>query len=153
MLHTAHHTLQNRWHKARINSSSNNRVDEDELAAPLQRNLFLAFHGNADFLIAKLVERWVGHTVAIGFHYEVYLTKLTSSAALLLMAIVGACSLRDGFTIGDALLVKLNWNLVKIFQTPFQRTEVEFALSVNQNLAQFLRLFNHPCRVFLTHTV
>ena len=28
---------------------------------------------------------------------------------------------------------------------------MEFALSVNEDLAQFLRLFNYPCGVFLTH--
>ena len=30
---------------------------------------------------------------------------------------------------------------------------MELALAVNQNLLQFFRLFDNPCRIFLTHTV
>ena len=79
-------------------------------------------------------------------------TKLTCATALLLVAIVGASCLRNGFAIGNALFVELHGNLVEILQTPFEGAQVEFALSVHENLAQFLALLNFPRGVFLTHT-
>ena len=81
-----------------------------------------------------------------------YFAKLACATALLLVAIVGASCLRNGFAIGNALFVELHGNLVEVLQTPFEGTQVEFALSVHENLAQFLALLYFPRGVFLTHT-
>ena len=81
-----------------------------------------------------------------------HFTKLSCTARLLLVAIVGTRSLGDGFAIRDALLVKLDLNLVDVFQTPFECAQMEFALAVHEHLAQLLALFHHPCRIFLTQT-
>ena len=48
---------------------------------------------------------------------------------------------------------KFNLKFFIIFQTPLQRTQMEFSLSVYQRLLHFFRLLDHPCRLFFTHTV
>ena len=68
------------------------------------------------------------------------------------MTIVSASHLGDCLTIRNLRLFKLDLNLLVILKTPLQCAEVELTLSVNDGLLQFLRLFNNPCRIFLTHT-
>ena len=80
-------------------------------------------------------------------------TKLSGTTRLFLMTVIGTCCLGDGFTIRNLRFVKLNLQLFVIFHTPFQCTQMEFSLTMNKNLFQFLGLFNNPSRIFLTHTI
>ena len=82
-----------------------------------------------------------------------YLAKLTSTATLLFVSIVGTCGLGNGFAVGYARLIKLYGNFVKVLQTPFQCAQVEFALAMHQYLAQFLALLHLPSGVLLPHAV
>ena len=43
-------------------------------------------------------------------------------------------------------------HLVEVLKTPFQRTEVELTLAMNENLTKFLRLLNNPSGILQTHT-
>ena len=49
-------------------------------------------------------------------------------------------------------MVKLNLDLVDVFQAPFQRAQMEFALTMHEHLTQLLALFHHPSGVFLAQT-
>ena len=80
-------------------------------------------------------------------------TELARTTGLFLMTIVGTGSFRYSLTIGYSRFFKLNLQFLIVLQTPLQRTQMEFALSMHNCLAQFLRLINDPCRIFLTHTV
>ena len=152
LFHAAHDTLEDGGHEACVDGTAYHGVDEDELAAPFQGNFFLALDGDADFLVAELVDYGVGHAVAVGFDNEVDFAELAGAAALLLVAIVGTCGLGEGFAVGDALGIELYGNLVEVLQAPLERAEVELALSLHENLAQFLALLHLPSGVFLAHT-
>ena len=153
LFHATHYAFQNGGHEASVNGSAHNRVDEHEFAAPFQRYFFLALEVDADFLIAKLVNSGIGHVFVIRLNNEVNFTKLSGTTALLLVAIVSACSLGDCLTIRNALLIELDVDLIDVFETPLQGAQVELSLSVHQDLTQLLALFNFPSGVFLTHAV
>ncbi|OAV63268.1 hypothetical protein Barb6_03860 [Bacteroidales bacterium Barb6] len=78
-------------------------------------------------------------------------TELPCTAGLFLVAVVGTGYLGDGFAVGYLRLKVFNGNLVVIFDAPFEGTEVEFTLSGEDGLFQFLGLFDNPCRVFFVH--
>ena len=80
-----------------------------------------------------------------------YLTELASTTRLFLVAVVCAGCFRNGLTIWNLWLIKDDLNLLVVLHAPFESAEMEFTLSVNKNLAEFLALFDLPCRVFLTH--
>ena len=50
MLHTIHDTLQDSWHETGIDSSTNHRVEEYQLATPLQGNFFAALDVHLELL-------------------------------------------------------------------------------------------------------
>ena len=79
------------------------------------------------------------------------LTKLTSTTRLLLVTIVGTGHLRDGFTIWDLRFLIINLDLLIVLHTPLQGAQVELTLTMNDDLAQLLRLLNDPCGIFLAH--
>ncbi len=151
LFHTFHYTLQDSGHEACIDSTANYGVDEDQFAAPFQVFLFLRLDVHLEFLAIDGERGGVGHPLGIGLYNQVHLAELAGTARLLLVAIVGTCHLRDGLTIGNLRLDILDFNLLVVLHPPLQRTQVELALSVDNNLAQFLRLLNHPCGILLTH--
>ncbi|OAV74059.1 hypothetical protein Barb7_02497 [Bacteroidales bacterium Barb7] len=77
--------------------------------------------------------------------------ELPCTAGLLLVAVVGAGYLGDGFAVGYLRLEVFNGNLVVVFDAPFEGAEVKLALSGEDGLFQFLGLFDNPCRVFFVH--
>ena len=79
------------------------------------------------------------------------LTKLTCTTRLLLVTIVGTSHLSDSLTIRNLWLDILDLDLLVVLHTPLQGTQVELTLTMNDNLAQLLRLLNNPCRILLTH--
>ncbi len=81
-----------------------------------------------------------------------YFTELSCTARLLLVTVVCTGHLGDGLAIGYAGRLKLDGYLVIVFQTPLQRTQMEFSLSANDGLTQFLALLNNPSRILLMHT-
>ena len=81
-----------------------------------------------------------------------HLTELSCTARLLLVTVFRLCALGDSLTVRYAWLEVVYLYLVDVLKTPFQRAEVEFTLSANDGLTQFLRLLYYPCWVFLTHT-
>ena len=82
-----------------------------------------------------------------------HLTELTRTARLLLVAIVGTSHLRDGLTIGNLRLLVFNLDLLVVLHAPLEGAQVEFALSVDDDLAELLRLLNDPRGILLTHLV
>ena len=80
-------------------------------------------------------------------------TELSCTTWLFLMSIVGTSSLSNSFSVRNLWFHELHCKFFIIFKTPFQCTQMELTLTMNKNLLQFLRLFNNPCRVFLTHAV
>lgn len=153
LLHTRHHALQDSGHKACIDRSTHGTVDKHQFAAPFEVNDFFRLGRHLKLLSTKLIDAGQFHTVEVGLNDEVYLTKLASTTRLFLMTIVGTRCLCDGFAVRYALFVKFDLYLVDIFQTPLQCAQVEFALTMDEDLAQLLRLLHLPCRVFLAHTV
>ena len=149
--HAFHHTFQNGRHEAHINGSTHNRVQEHELTAPLQVDFLAALDVHLVLLTVEFVSHGIGHTLGVGLHNEVYFTKLSGTTRLFLVAIVGARSLCDGFAIRNLGFNVFYRNLLVVLQTPFQCAQVELTLTVHNGLAQFLRLLNHPCGVFLAH--
>ena len=80
-----------------------------------------------------------------------YLTELTCTTRLLLMTIIGTGHLGDRLTIRNLRLNILNLDLLVVLHTPLQSTQVELTLTMNDDLAQLLRLLNHPCGILLAH--
>ena len=81
-----------------------------------------------------------------------HLTELTRTTGLLLMTIIGTCSLGDCLAIRDLRLLEGNHHLVVVLQTPLECTQVELTLTADDSLLQFFALLNEPCRIFLMHT-
>ena len=69
------------------------------------------------------------------------------------MAIIGTGRLRNGLAVRNTGFFKDNRQFFIVLQTPFQRTQMEFALAVNNRLTQLFRLVDHPRRIFFVHTV
>ena len=151
VLHAVHDTLEDGGHEACVGGTTYHGVDEDELAAPLQVHFFAALDVHLELLAVDVERRRIGHALGVWLHNQVDLTKLSGTTRLLLVAIVGAREFRDGLTIRDARLLKLHGEFLVVLHTPLQRAQVEFSLSVNDRLAQFLALLHHPCRVLLAH--
>ena len=151
LLHALHHTLQDGGHETSVDGTTNHRVDEYEFAAPLQIDFFLAFDVHLELLTVDFERCRVGHSLGVRLQNQVDFAELTGTARLLLVAIVGTSHLRDGFAIRNLRLDVFDLNLLVVFQTPLQRAQVELALTVNDGLAKFFRLLDHPRRVFLTH--
>ena len=95
LLHLAHDTLQNSGHEAGIDGTADDAVDEHQLAAPFQVDNLFALGVDAELLTTEAIDLADGLTVGIGLDDEVHLAELTGTAGLLLVAIVGAGSLRD----------------------------------------------------------
>ena len=151
LFHTFHDTLQDSGHETQVDSTTHNGVDEDELSTPLQVDLFLALDVHLELLTVDLERGWIRHSLCIGLHDQVNLTKLTGTTRLFLMTVVGTCHLCDGLTIGNLWLQVLDIDLLIVLHTPFQGTQVELSLSVNDDLTELLRLLYHPCGILLTH--
>ena len=151
LLHTFHDTFEDGRHKASINGTTNNRVDEYQFAAPFQVNLFPALDVHLELLAIELVSNGIRHTLCVWLHNQVNLTKLSCTTRLFLVTVVCTRHLGNGLTIWYLGFNKLNRQFLIVLKTPFQSAEVEFSLSVNDGLTQFLALLNHPCRIFLTH--
>ena len=79
------------------------------------------------------------------------LTELTSTTTLLFMTIFSTGFFGNSLTIWNTRFLKDNIELLIIFQTPLQSTKMEFTLSTNNNLTQFLALLNNPSWILLTH--
>ena len=152
MLHAVHNTLQYGRHKAGVDSSANNRVDEDQLAAPFKANLFPTLDVDLEFLTVDLVRCRVGHSLSIRLYNEMHLSKLSGTTRLFLVSVLGTCHLCNGFAIRNACRLKLNLQLLVVLQAPLQGSQVEFALASNDGLSQLLALFYQPCWVFLVHS-
>ena len=153
LLHTAHDTFQDGRHETCIDGSTYHTVHKYQFSTPFQVDYFRTFHIHLIFLSVELVGFRSWHTFIIWLYNQVYLTKLTGTTRLLFMTIVGTRSLRDGFTIRNLRFIKLDRQFLIVFQTPFQRAQMELTLSVYQNLTQFFGLLYNPCRIFLTHTI
>ena len=151
LLHSAHDAFQYGWHEACINGTTNDGVDEDELSAPFQINLFLSFRCNLKFLVAELVAGWLWHAVVIWLYNKMHFAKLACATRLFLVAIVGTCSLCDGLAIRNLRFLKANVDFLVVFHTPFQGAQMEFSLAFHESLLQLFRLLDNPCWVFLRH--
>ena len=150
-LHALHDTLEDSRHEASIDSTTYYRVDEYQLATPLEVHFLTALDVHLELLTIKLICCWVWHTLCIWLYDKVNFTKLSGTTTLLLMTIFGTSHLGDSFTIRNLRFTKLHLNLLVVLQTPLQSTEVELTLTMNDSLAQLLRLLNNPCWVFLAH--
>ena len=151
LLHAAHDALEDGRHEAGVDGSAHHRVDEHEFSTPFEVDFLFALGVNLKLLVAKLVGGGVGHAVVVWFHDEVNLAELACTARLLLVAIVGTSSLRDGLAIWNLGLFEANLDFLVVFHAPFQGAQVELALTLHEGLLQFLRLFQNPGRVFLRH--
>ena len=114
-------------------------------------NNFLALGINSEFLIAESINFLSWSAFNVRLNDEMHFTELTSTAGLLLVTIVGTGSLCDGLTIRNSWLVEYNLYLFVVLHTPLEGAEMEFTLTMYENLSELLALLNLPCRVFLTH--
>ena len=153
LFHTRHDTFQDSRHETRVNRTTYDTINKYQFTAPFQWDFFGTFHVHLKLLRTKLISIRQRHTFVIRFYNQMHLTKLACTTRLFLMAIVCTSRLRNGFTIRNSRFLIFDLQLFIILQTPFQRTQVEFTLSVNNSLAQFLGLLYHPSRIFLAHTV
>ena len=140
MFHTIHHTFQNGWHEAGINSTTNNRIDEYQFTTPFQVDNFLAFDVHFELLSIEIIVSRIKHTLCIWLYYQMHFTKLPGTATLFLMPILCLCFLGNSLTIWNSRLTKLYLQLLIVFKTPLQRSQMEFSLPVNNNLSQLLRI-------------
>ena len=151
LLHTGHHTLEDGGHETGIDGTTHHGVEEHQFSTPFEVNFLSRLDVHAELLSAELIHRGIGHTLGIGLHNEVHLTELAGTARLLLVTIVGTGSLGDSLTIWNLRFLVVNLDFLVVLHAPFQCAQVELTLSVDDNLAEFLRLLHHPRRVFLAH--
>ena len=118
VLHAIHDTLKNSRHEACINSTTDNRVDEYEFAAPFQVNLFATLDIDLKLLSVDLVRCRIGHTFSVRLNDEMNLTELASTARLLFVTILSARHLCDSLAIRYACRLKLDSELLIILKTP-----------------------------------
>src|SRR3712207_976255 len=102
MFHAVHNTLQDSRHEACVNGTTNNRVDEYELATPLQINDFFTLDIHLELLITKLIVHGIRHAFSVRLYNQVYFAKLTGTTTLFLMAIFSLRALGNRFKIGRA---------------------------------------------------
>ena len=67
------------------------------------------------------------------------------------MAVFCFCLFGNRLPVRNLRLFEDNLQLLVVLQPPFQGTEMELSLSVDDGLPEFLALLHHPCRVFLPH--
>ena len=150
-MHT-NRTLYDSRDEACVDGTADDGVDNNELTAPLEVDLLLIFHRDLILLVAELIGLLNGLTLLIRLNDEVHLTELTGTTGLLLMTIVGTCSLGDRLTIRDLRLEELDRHLIVVLQTPFEGTEVELTLTGNDHLTELFTLLYDPCRILLVIT-
>ncbi len=68
------------------------------------------------------------------------------------MAVVGTGSFSDGLTVRNLRLEEFDRHLVIVLYAPLECAEMEFTLTFDKGLFQFLALLDDPCRVFFMHT-
>ena len=124
--------------KRSIDGTADNRVEEYELAAPLQINFLTALDVHLELLTTEVEHGRIGHTLGIRLDDEVNLAKLSGTTTLLLVTILGLGFLGNGLTVRHAGLIEDYTQLLVVFQTPLQRTQMELSLTVNDGLAQLL---------------
>ena len=118
MLDALHYALEDGRHKACVDGTTNYRIDEYQLAAPLEINLFTALDVNLKLLTIYLVRYGIGHSFCVRLHNHVNLAELTSTTRLLLVTILGTRHLCDGLAIRDACRLKLDSQLLVVLQSP-----------------------------------
>ncbi len=67
-----------------------------------------------------------------------HFTELPRATRLLLVAVVGTCGLGYRFAIRDVRLLENDRKLIVVFHTPFECAQMEFALSGENSLLEFL---------------
>ena len=117
--HSLHDTFQNSWHETGVDGTADNRVEEDELSAPFEVDLFTSFDVHAVFLSAELEHGRIWHAFSIRLDDEVYLAKLSCATRLLLVTIVGTGRLGDSLAVRDFWLVEFHLYLLVVFESPF----------------------------------
>ena len=150
-LHAVHDSLQNSGHETNVDGTTDDRVDKLQFAAPRKVFLLLRLDVHLELLTIELIAYWIGHTFCIWLDDECYLTELSGTTALLLMAVGCLCLLRDGLTVRNTWLLVFDIEFLIVFQTPFQYAEMELSLSVHDGLAELLALLHDPCRILLAH--
>ena len=80
------------------------------------------------------------------------LTELTGTTGLFLMTVIGTGGLGDGFTIRNLGLLKVDHHLIIVLNAPFEGTEMELTLTIEDNLTKLLGLLDNESGILLTHT-
>ena len=151
-LHLVHQTFEDSGHEASINSTTDDGVNHDEFATPLQFNFLGVTRSNLVFLTAELVDFFRLNAFYIRLYDEVNLTELTGTTGLFLMTIVGTGGLGDSLTIRNLRLTKLNLNLLVVLQTPLESAEMELAHTTDDGLTKLFAHFDTPCRILFALT-
>ena len=123
-----------------------------ELAAPLQWNHLSVLHVHLELLVAEAVGIGLRHILYVRLNNQVYLTKLSCTTRLLLVAIVGTGCLGDCLTIWNLRLLEVDHEFLVVLDAPLECTQVELTLSFHDSLLQLLRLLNNPSGIFTVHT-
>ena len=80
-------------------------------------------------------------------------TELTGAARLLLVTVIGLRGLRDCLTVGNLRRKELGLDLIDVVEVPLQDIKMLFALTVDNDLLEFLGVLNDYSRILLVHAV
>ena len=142
LVHLLHNTLQDSWHKACVDSTTNNRVVVLKLTTPLEVVLLLTLDIYGNLLAVYLIFRWLSNALIVRLDNHMYLTKLTCTTRLLLVTIVGLSNLSNSLTIWNLRCEELHLNLALCRDAVTQDIEVVLTLTLNNSLLQLLRVLN-----------
>ena len=152
MFHTVHETFHDSRHETSIDSTTNDRVNHNEFTTPIEFNFLNVARLDTIFLTVEFIDFFNRFAFYVRFNDEVNFTELTSTTRLFFVTIIATRSASDSFTIRDARFKILDLEFIVVFDTPFESTKVEFALTRNDSLTKFFTLFDNPSWIFFVHT-
>ena len=95
LLHLFHDTFEDRGQEAGVDRSADNSTVENQFAAPVESDLFLAFDIYLQLFAVDLEFRWFGHPFLVRFDYEPYFAELSGSARLFFVPVIGCGHFQD----------------------------------------------------------
>lgn len=130
-----------------VDRSADNSTVENQFAAPVESDLFLAFDIYLQLFAVDLEFRWFGHPFLVRFDYEPYFAELSGSARLFFVPVIGCGHFRDRFAERNFRCEVLHLHFIDVGQLPFEDVEVVFALPLQDDLFELLGVLHEDGRI------
>ena len=146
---TLHHsfldTLEDGWHKAQVDGTSDNAVVELQFSTPLQIGDFRGL----DIELGLLA---VNHELGLELslcraNEQMHLTELSGTSGLLLVTVLSGCDLCDGLAVRNLRSKELDLKAELVVQTPLHDIDVLLSVTVENCLTELLGVLYHYGRV------